>query len=950
MFDPSKLNLEVDDNKDKENKENIEETNINETIVSENNSSIEKKEEVNTQDVLADLVVPEIINEEKDTEKAEKKEEIKSIEQELNDNSVINEFSYNKPEIKEEEIKEETNNTDDENKIIYDININQIKDIFYLLVDKEYDFVTFEPNESNVKIEFRKNKVIIDTKFIKFPTYSNILIKAKTSTNLKVDENSKTQEWFWEINLRNKNYKIISKTVPWDIGEKLFLKLNFQEKKVQKKVEKKMSMSQVLTFLWTIAFIWLVIWWSFIWFIALNAKTIEDVKFFAWLWIDLNEINNFISQIITIIFSILLLFETIFLIIFLFKFSLTKKEFKKRKIKYWVLSAVFLIIAFSTFSAWMIIDQKIKSLPNWQEMALWEVQLFDNSKLTSEEFDKIWSQITDSSNLIWPIEVKFDLSFFTKNQEAKWVKIKKFSWTFWDWESIETPLPTIIKNFDKKWNTDIKLIITEVDIQWKVTEKEVDWIPSINLSYVVDIEEKRLNNWWKLVTFDASSLSELWKVEWYFIENLEKPEWNWDKYIIWRPIFEETIIWMYIRRNDKESEQLDKVFIIKWEEKVNIDAEIDFKRDIINDLEFTFNIKDIQNDVWSWFIEKYLWTIWDQEYSKEWDIDNPEKSSEIKHTFKTYWDKTIKVELTDSSWETKTIRKEINIPKVLKLSKSLNIYSDSKLIEDIEYNSSLHEYFINNLWIPNKMKFDARLVRADSTLYSLQKVEWDFNWDWDIDDTWRIWYYDINTEWNHNVNVKFYFVNKKISTDIIEIEENIFIETIRKEAIVDFEINKDSNYVPVTIWFDASRSQVKDSNIAKFIWDYGDWIEEERDAVVPGHKYSKAWDYEIKLTVITDDWKKYSTSKKLILKPKAQTVDIKSSMKSAPTFQWIDFTSAWSEWQITSYFWDFWDGNNSTEANPTHTYEEEWSYEVKLRIDFSNKNILEDTLKIEIYE
>jgi hypothetical protein len=37
----------------------------------------------------------------------------------------------------------------------------------------------------------------------------------------------------------------------------------------------------------------------------------------------------------------------------------------------------------------MVIDQKINSLPNWQEVALGEVQIFDNSKLTSDQFDKV---------------------------------------------------------------------------------------------------------------------------------------------------------------------------------------------------------------------------------------------------------------------------------------------------------------------------------------------------------------------------------------------------------------------------------------------------------------------------------------------------------------------------------------------------------------------------------
>jgi hypothetical protein len=36
----------------------------------------------------------------------------------------------------------------------------------------------------------------------------------------------------------------------------------------------------------------------------------------------------------------------------------------------------------------MIIDKKIRSLPNWQEMAYGEVQVYDNSKLISEKFDK----------------------------------------------------------------------------------------------------------------------------------------------------------------------------------------------------------------------------------------------------------------------------------------------------------------------------------------------------------------------------------------------------------------------------------------------------------------------------------------------------------------------------------------------------------------------------------
>jgi len=71
-----------------------------------------------------------------------------------------------------------------------------------------------------------------------------------------------------------------------------------------------------------------------------------------------------------LIFSILIFIETIFLIIFLFKFLLTKKDNKQRRVRYGIFSILFLIITFSSATAWMIIDKKVNSLPNWQEMTL----------------------------------------------------------------------------------------------------------------------------------------------------------------------------------------------------------------------------------------------------------------------------------------------------------------------------------------------------------------------------------------------------------------------------------------------------------------------------------------------------------------------------------------------------------------------------------------------------
>jgi hypothetical protein len=60
----------------------------------------------------------------------------------------------------------------------------------------------------------------------------------------------------------------------------------------------------------------------------------------------------------------------------------------------------------------------------------------------------------------------------------------------------------------------------------------------------------------------------------------------------------------------------------------------------------------------------------------------------------------------------------------------------------------------------------------------------------------------------------------KIKDDIIIVNEKIFFEGVKKEAIIDFDIENETNYTPVTVKFDASKSTVKDDDIVKFIWDY----------------------------------------------------------------------------------------------------------------------------------
>ncbi len=829
-----------------------------------------------------------------------------------------------------------------EKKYTISTNISSLDDIIKINLINEYDYVTLVPESDKIKINFIKDNKIVEENFTTFPIYSNILIKVKQITNLKWDNNI-SQEWSGDYIYDNKNINIKTKTNPSQLWEQIYIKTELKTNKIQKTTS-----WQVLAFIWAIAFIWLILWWAFIVFVVMNAKTVEDVMFFNSLWISLNDVNAFIAKLVTIIFSLVLFVEVILFSIFWIKFLLTKKEFKKRRIILGILSTFLLLITFITASLWLVTVKKVNALPNWQEMSYWDIQVYDNTKLITEKFWKAESLIKqeDFWNLIWPITIKFDLTYYAQKEAQKWFKVEKFIWNFWNWESVEEITPIIIKEFKEKWTYNIKVSVQEKQVDWKTIIKEVENIPSISLKSVVKIKEDSTKSWWKRVTFDASDLRNLWKIEWYMEDDLEKPKLVWEIFTPWKIIFSDTLVWLYIRKEWKTDKKIDKIFLIRWDEETKITWEINIKKEW-SDLEYEFSVKDPQISLDSWFIEEFRWKIWDYQKVVKAEVWNEEESSKIKYTFTSYWKKEITVTIVDSYWKTKELTKEIEVNKEIKLKTPLKIYNESNLISPRYENN---DYFIQDLEIPTTLKFDARLVKLDNPTYSLQEVNWDTNWDWTNDKFWKTLDHTINYEWKSTIAVEYIFKNIKDSENSKVIKEYIYIDSIKKEAILDLEIIPSDNwYIPITVKFDASKSEVKWENIVKFIYDYWDGTPpEERDAVNQWHKYIEAWNYTIKLTVITENWKEYSMTKKLILKPRPQTAKITTSLKVAPTYQWIDFSSADSEWQITSYFWDFWDWETSTDANPTHAYKNPWEYTVTLKLDFANRNTLEDKISITI--
>lgn len=838
----------------------------------------------------------------------------------------------------------------DNNKVIFDVNINELDDLLYILLKNNYDFLVLEPSNDIVKISFKKDSILKESKFIQYPVYLKLILKAKSVSKLNLEETKKEQKWEWNYLFKDKNLDILVKTIPTNFWENIFLKVKLSENKAKKNVpvKKWVSAWTAFWFLGWILFIALILWGAFLSFVVLNAKTPEDVSFFGSLWISLNDINSFLLKLTTFIFSIIIVIETIILIITLFKALFTKKDQKRKKLVFTILSILMLIIAWSTASLWMYLDKTIKRLPNWLEYSYWLVQIYDNNLLNNEKIGKSWAIIEDLNALIGPIDLKFDVNYLQKDEARKWFQVNKFIWNFGNWKLVETKNPEVIQSFGQKGNYKISLTLEWIDTRFRekwVIQKPASEQPEISIAYLVDIKQKVLENWWKTISFDAKDLKPLWELEWYTQDDLTKPAYVWYNFQPSKIYFDSDLVWMKIKNS--KSSYMSRIFTIDWESsqiKWNIKEEISYD----NDLEYTFKVEDIENTFWDWFIEEFIWTIDWREIKKKADILRLEDSSSTKYVFPEYWKYEVKVVLKNSNWKSNQITKTISTAKKIKFTWKIDFYINSWKLENIKYDEKTLDYFVYDIWAPTKVEFDAKNVRPDNSLYLLDSIKWDVGSDWTNDWEWKIFEYEFNFPWFQEVSAKYKFKHRRNKEEFIEATQKINLEFVEKDAILSLNLQSDTEYAPALVKFDASLSKVKNDDIIKFIYDYGDWIIEERDALNPWHRYLKEWNYKVKLTIVTRKWKSYSIVKDLILKPFESSAKISVSMKKAPINQEIDFLSTKSTWQIITYHWDFWDGEISSQANPSHAYKSSWKYKVTLTLDLANNNIMKDEVDIEI--
>ena len=153
-----------------------------------------------------------------------------------------------------------------------------------------------------------------------------------------------------------------------------------------------------------------------------------------------------------------------------------------------------------------------------------------------------------------------------------------------------------------------------------------------------------------------------------------------------------------------------------------------------------------------------------------------------------------------------------------------------------------------------------------------------------------------------------------------------------RTPIADFRMNLRSGMAPLTVAF-TNKSSDPDGDTFTSLWDFGDGS--QSTAVNPTHTYSTAGDFHITL-IVTDSHGAMSNPKRdmVSVKPpsptpempieenRAPVADFRMSTRSGPAPLTVTFTNKTTDADgdaFTSH-WDFGDGSESSEANPTHTY------------------------------
>jgi len=242
-------------------------------------------------------------------------------------------------------------------------------------------------------------------------------------------------------------------------------------------------------------------------------------------------------------------------------------------------------------------------------------------------------------------------------------------------------------------------------------------------------------------------------------------------------------------------------------------------------------------------------------------------------------------------------------------------------------------------------------VTFNATAYDPDGKIFLYEWDFDGDGTFD-WYSTVsgNTTQsylkcgNYNAAVKVTDNNLTVTVFTVNI-------TVKNRApAVNFTFSLNSPTTQDSIQF-TDASEDLDGVIVSWLWDFGD--ENTSNEQNPIHRYADDGTYYVNLTVLDDDGETNIAQKSVVVSkgvvvgdvPPAANFTFSPANPTDSEFVYFTDTST-DDGSISSWYWDFGDGNISYEQNPEHKYLLPGTYPVSLTV--TDNDGLNSTITIHV--
>lgn len=301
----------------------------------------------------------------------------------------------------------------------------------------------------------------------------------------------------------------------------------------------------------------------------------------------------------------------------------------------------------------------------------------------------------------------------------------------------------------------------------------------------------------------------------------------------------------------------------------------------------------------------------------EWDFGdgtNVAKNKTAEHSFAKTGTYTVTLSLTDDKKQVGTITKEIEV--VTEASSPRPVIGTDK-----DWSNE------DKTEIRGKVPFKVKFSSKDSTDPDNDIVnrEWDFNGDGTVDKAGADAEFTYATAGTYKVTL--YLEDAKGNTG------EAIMNVIAEAQGLNAQITADTlnGEVPLAVRFDASGSSYPDGKVVNYFWDFGNGTTRYDKAQV-SYTFNTVGTQKVTVKAIAADGKEATDSLFINVLPISLAACFEPNVNSGKAPVVVTFNPSCSKGTVSSYHWDFGDGNINYVRKPTHTFNTPGTYTVTLTV------------------